>query len=195
MHGHRISDITEYLEYVIRNLNEQKKVYKKDKTYDIMLNNYDFLSDKILERREHMLKKICVAYEGSDNSNRAFEFALEMCRICPGAAFELTVLSVVVPPEQSEVIPNIAEIIASIKARYETLHKGLLGKAKERNLEIKTEICEGDAAQEILKYVDKNKCDMVFVGQRGKSVIDRFILGSVSRRVVRYANCAVTVVK
>jgi nucleotide-binding universal stress UspA family protein len=142
-----------------------------------------------------MLKKICIAYEGSDNSNRAFDFAIDMCKVCPGAAFDVTVLSVVVPPEQSDVIAHVDQIIAAMQARYEKMQSSLVQKAKESGIDIRTEILTGDAAEEILKHVRDKKFDLVIVGQKGKSVIDQFILGSVSRRVVRYAVCAVTVVK
>lgn len=142
-----------------------------------------------------MLKKICIAYEGSDNSNRAFDFAVDMCTLCPGAAFEMTVLSVVVPPEQSEVIVNVDQIIASMKSRYEKMLSALEEKVKGRGVAIRTEILTGDAAEEILKYLRDNQFDLAVVGQKGKSLIDQFVLGSVSRRVVRYATCAVTVVK
>lgn len=142
-----------------------------------------------------MLKKICIAYEGSDNSNRAFDFALELCKLCPGAALDLTVLSVVVPPEQSDVISHIDQIIAAMRARYEKMLAALTQKAKDSGVALNTEILTGDAAEEILKYVRDKSFDMVIVGQKGKSVIDQFVLGSVSRRVVRYAVCAVTVVK
>jgi nucleotide-binding universal stress UspA family protein len=142
-----------------------------------------------------MLKKICIAYEGSDNSNRAFDFAVDMCTLCPGAALEVTVLSVVVPPEQSDVIVNVDQIIASMRSRYEKMLSALVQKAKDRSVTIHTEIMTGDAAEEILKYVRDRQFDLVIVGQKGKSLIDQFVLGSVSRRVVRYAVCAVTVVK
>jgi len=142
-----------------------------------------------------MLKKICIAYEGSDNSNRAFDFAVDMCMLCPSAALEVTVLSVVVPPEQSDVIVNVDQIIASMRSRHEKMLSALVQKAKDRGVTIHTEIMTGDAAEEILKYVRDKQFDLVIVGQKGKSLIDQFVLGSVSRRVVRYAVCAVTVVK
>ncbi len=45
-----------------------------------------------------MLKKILVAFDGSEQSYQAFDFALEMTRLCPGACPEIMVLSVAQPP-------------------------------------------------------------------------------------------------
>jgi nucleotide-binding universal stress UspA family protein len=142
-----------------------------------------------------MLKKICVGHDGSDNSQRAFDFALEMCALCPGAAFEVSVLSVVVPPELPDASFNADEIVASMKSRHERLLSQLTERAKAKNVELRTELRVGDAAQEILKYIQEKSIDLIIVGQRSKGVIDEFILGSVSRRVVRYATCATTVVR
>lgn len=38
-------------------------------------------------------------------------------------------------------------------------------------------------------------CDMICIGQRGKSRIQQWLLGSVSKRVATYAHCTVTIVK
>jgi nucleotide-binding universal stress UspA family protein len=141
-----------------------------------------------------MLKRILVAFDGSEKSYEAFNFALEMSKLCPGAAPEIIVLSVAQPPEPFDIVEMDA-IIDSAKQHYEELFKGLREKAKERNLEIKTEVAVGHPADQIVKYAKDNNCDMVILGQRGKSKIESWLLGSVSKRVATYAPCTVTIVK
>lgn len=141
-----------------------------------------------------MLKRILVAFDGSPQSYQAFDFALEMTRLCPGAAPEIIALSVVQPPEPIDIVEMDA-IIDSAKQHYEELFKGLREKAKERNLEIKTEVAVGHPADQIVRYAKENNCDMVILGQKGKSKIESWILGSVSKRVATYSPCTVTIVK
>ena len=141
-----------------------------------------------------MLKKILVAFDGSDQSRRAFEFALEMSRHCTGAAPEITVLSVAQPPEPIDIVEMDA-IIESATQHYEELFKGLRDKAKAENIEITTEIVVGHPADQIVKYAAEKKSDMIVVGQRGKSKIESWLLGSVSKRISSYAPCTVTIVK
>lgn len=141
-----------------------------------------------------MLKKILVAFDGSEKSYEAFNFALEMSKLCPGAAPEIIVLSVAQPPEPIDIVEMDA-IIDSATQHYEELFKGLREKAKERNLEIKTEVAVGHPADQIVKYAKENNCDMVILGQRGKSKIESWLLGSVSKRVATYSPCTVTIVK
>jgi len=141
-----------------------------------------------------MLKKILVAFDGSDQSRRAFDFALEMSRNCASALPEITVLSVAQPPEPIDIVEMDA-IIESATQHYEELFKGLRGKAKADGIEIKTDIVVGHPADQIIKYAAEQKSDMIIVGQRGKSKIANWLLGSVSKRVSSYAPCTVTIVK
>lgn len=140
-----------------------------------------------------MLKKICVAFDGSEPSYRAFDFALELCKLCPDTSPEITVLSVAVSPDIVEV--DWEAIIETTKKYYERLHQGLKDKAKEQTTEIATEITIGHAAEQIIRFAADNRCDMVVVGQKGKSGIEGFFLGSVSRRVATHASCTVVIVR
>ncbi len=140
-----------------------------------------------------MLNKIVVAFDGSEQSYKAFEFALEMSKLCT-ASPELTVLSVAQPPEPADIV-EVDAIIDSATRHYEDLFKDLREKARGKNLEIKTEIVVGHPADQIIKYATEKKSDMIIVGQRGKSKISHWLLGSVSKRISTYASCTVTIVK
>ena len=141
-----------------------------------------------------MLKKILVAFDGSPQSYQAFDFALEISKLCPGAAPEIFVISVAQPPEPIDIV-EVDAVIDSATQHYEELFKGIREKARERNLEVKTEVVVGHPADQIVKYAKDKKCDMVVVGQKGKSKIESWLLGSVSKRVATYAPCTVTIVK
>lgn len=62
-------------------------------------------------------------------------------------------------------------------------------------MEIKAEVAVGHPADQIVRFAKDNKCDMVALGQRGKSKIENWLLGSVSKRVATCAPCTVTIVK
>jgi nucleotide-binding universal stress UspA family protein len=62
-------------------------------------------------------------------------------------------------------------------------------------LEVNTVLARGDAATEIITYVNQNKIDLVVVGSRGLSQVGGWLLGSVSRKLVHYAGCSVMIVK
>jgi nucleotide-binding universal stress UspA family protein len=86
-------------------------------------------------------------------------------------------------------------IIDGATQHYEGLFKGLTEKAKTCNIKIKTEIVVGHPADQIIIDAVEKKHEMIVVGQRGKSKIANWLLGSVSKRVTTYAPCTVTIVK
>lgn len=59
----------------------------------------------------------------------------------------------------------------------------------------KTALARGDAATEILEYIKINHINLVVCGSRGLSQVSGWLLGSVSRKLVHYAECSVLIVK
>ena len=53
----------------------------------------------------------------------------------------------------------------------------------------------GNPAEEIMKTASQKKADLIVVGAKGLGAVARFLIGSVSTRVVQHANSAVLVVR
>ena len=53
----------------------------------------------------------------------------------------------------------------------------------------------GKPAEEIMKVASHQQADLIVMGAKGMGAIARFLIGSVSTRVVQHANCAVLVVR
>lgn len=53
----------------------------------------------------------------------------------------------------------------------------------------------GKPAEEIMKAASKERADLIVMGAKGLGAVARFLIGSVSTRVVQHANCAVLVVR
>jgi nucleotide-binding universal stress UspA family protein len=58
-----------------------------------------------------------------------------------------------------------------------------------------SEIVVGHPAEQIVRYAKENDIDQLIMGQKGKSKIESWLLGSVSKRVSTYSPCTVTIVK
>ena len=58
-----------------------------------------------------------------------------------------------------------------------------------------TQIRYGDPADEIIQAVEEHDADLVVLGSHGTSGVKRFLLGSVSDRVLIYSPCSVLIVK
>lgn len=65
----------------------------------------------------------------------------------------------------------------------------------DMGIEATSVLLRGDAATEIIEYVNQNEIDLIVVGSRGLSQMRRLLLGSLSRKLVHYAGCSVLIVK
>lgn len=139
------------------------------------------------------LKKVLVPIDGSESSKRALEMAIVIAR---SADAQLTVLEVIEEfgplPGYYEAAPPGADRIKWIsEQRFEKIHPML----DEEKIKWERRVEEGYAADRIVEIAEKGNYDMIVIGSRGLNPIGRFLMGSVSDRVVHHAHCSVTVVK
>jgi nucleotide-binding universal stress UspA family protein len=59
---------------------------------------------------------------------------------------------------------------------------------------VSAEVLRGDPSTSILAAADRVSADLIAVGSHGEGGVDRWLLGSVSERVARHAQCSVLVV-
>jgi len=141
-----------------------------------------------------MLKKILVAFDGSEQSQYAFTCALDLTINCSSSAPEISVVAVVQLPELVD-ISELEDVIDKTTQHYQTLFKDLHDKAAQQQVRITTEVVVGNPADQVIRYAVDHDIDMIFAGQTGKSEIQSWLMGSVSRRIVIYAPCSVAIVK
>lgn len=139
-----------------------------------------------------MLKKILVAFDGSENSRKAYGVALDFATRFKA---KLTVITVTELPEPVAVPAEIDELMQTAKNHYDLEFNRLREAAERQGVEFSSELAVGHPAEQIVTQAEQQEADMIVVGGRGVNRATRFILGSVSERVMRYAHCPVTVVK
>ena len=65
----------------------------------------------------------------------------------------------------------------------------------ERGVPIRTEIAHGSPHGQILEYVTDHDIDLIVMGTHGRTGLNRYLLGSVTERVVRSADVPVLTVR
>lgn len=142
-----------------------------------------------------MFRKILVAFDGSEGSWKAFDFALELSALCgKDETPEVYVLSVVRPPEPIEIV-EMEAVIDAARTVYEEQFRKIVAMVRDRDVVLRTEILTGTPADQIVRYAHDNRCDVVILGHRGKSAVEDWLLGSVPKRVSSYSPCTVIIVK
>jgi len=147
-----------------------------------------------------MYNKILLPIDGSENAKRAGKHAIW---IADASGADILVLNVVEPYyPQISALPNFREELYDElreegKNAVESFKKELeLNQCNGicKTVKLTTKIKEGKAYMEITKAIKDENIDLVVLGASGRHGLDRFMLGSVSERVVREASCPVLVV-
>ena len=146
------------------------------------------------------MKKMIIAYDGSVASKRAVEMALKSS----DKDDELTLLTVI-PAELAEssftkmLLPTIdlSSVVksGSFKERaMETLSK-VVAEIENNVKKVNIVVESGDPADEILMSAKKHEANVIVLGYKGYGKEGRFLLGSVTDKVVRHAGVSVLVVR
>jgi nucleotide-binding universal stress UspA family protein len=146
-----------------------------------------------------LLKKILVALDGSKESKKALNFALELAEI---SSAELELLTVVPPVflHSHSIHVLKSEAIADCAKELEAGFREVLSKAHEEAQKKKPEFMisarleKGEPDEKIVSRAERGKFGMIVMGSRGLGGRVS-ALGSVSSRVVDNACCPVVIVK
>jgi nucleotide-binding universal stress UspA family protein len=107
---------------------------------------------------------------------------------------ELTVMSVALEFQDVEEIP--ISYFEKFKQQAVKAVNRAAERAKMADLKVQTRVEVGASpADNIVKYAEEQKTDLIIMGHRGLSGLDRFLVGSVAGRVVAHAPCSVLVVR
>jgi nucleotide-binding universal stress UspA family protein len=139
-----------------------------------------------------MFSHIIVAWDGSDHARRAVEYGVEVAKRFDG---RLQLLSVARHAEHAETQDERLESRRDAREFYETSARDLLTLASQRGVETELLIVEGGhPAEAIVDTARKVGADLIIVGRRGLSGMTRFLIGSISDRIARYAHCPVLLI-
>jgi nucleotide-binding universal stress UspA family protein len=78
--------------------------------------------------------------------------------------------------------------------RYEKCFAPLREQAKQKGIELETDIILGHPAEQIIHKADQIQASLIVMGKRSHTILHRWMLGSNSERVLRYAHCPVMIV-
>lgn len=138
-----------------------------------------------------MTARILLAFDGSPSAITAADFAIDMARRY-GA--ELVVLAVARPPDFGEDVETEA-LIERAQLHLRNVTQPVKSRAEASGLTCRTEVVVGHPSEQIVRYAEGCGAEHIVLGRRGHTLFERFLIGSVARQVIAYADCAVTVVR
>ena len=147
-------------------------------------------------------KKIMIATDGSDCSRLATDKGIELARLSVGTVYAVHVIS----KAYLFNTPMDGDYFMGMNPYWESIHEALkkqgqqavdyikgLGEIKGINVE--SILLEGNPSEELIRYADEEKMDIVIMGTLGKTGLDRILMGSVAGNLARHSKVPVMVVR
>ncbi len=161
---------------------------------------------KLNLREPSLITKILVGVDGSENSEKALDYALE---VADKFSASVLVLNVFQPPPDFEYLnmfpkpqasgyPQESIDYPSVINDLKKMHENVLSKATERAtklkpaLKITAQLKEGYPPSQIIETAANSEIDLIVLGH---SKTKELFLGSTCERVAHHAGCAVLIVK
>ncbi len=144
---------------------------------------------------EKTIDRILVPVDFSSDSDEALEVAREVAATY--GASHIDVVHVVALPAAplGPGLPTAAPIHLDIARQARESLSELSAEASEGKPSISIRVLEGPAAWRIVETAEEVGADLIVLGSHGLSGLRRFLIGSVSERVVRWAHCPVWVLR
>lgn len=138
-----------------------------------------------------MYRTILVPTDGSDTANSAIEQAYEIAERFTATVHLLYVMDV---DQRYPFDLSTAQMTEAFRAEGENVTQTAADRAPD-GLDVVTAVEEGVPHECILEYADERDADLIVTGTHGRRGLDRFLLGSVSERVLRGATVSVLVAR
>lgn len=138
------------------------------------------------------MRKILVPIDGSPNSVRGLEKAIEFARSDNSS---ITILHIATLPPVHVLGHSKDKVKISMAKKAQPFLQDAEDRCLNQNISFTRIIYGYDPAYDIEQFTKKYKHDMIVIGAKGKSSLKRLFLGSVSSYLVQTSKIPVTVIK
>lgn len=141
------------------------------------------------------IRRILCPCDFSASSGRALRQAIRVAQRHGSSLLVLHVIPTGLPASaRFSALTNPALLRPGIREETEIALRRFVGRAGRAAVPVDVEVREGRPAEEILKRATALPADLVVIGTQGRGGIEKWVLGSVTERVLRKANAPVLAV-
>lgn len=141
-----------------------------------------------------MFGKILLAFDGSKHSIKAAEYAIKLAQLDKAQVEILHVRATVYTYPNRTVFDRVALEKSFAEEADEIIAKGV-SLFREAGIPVTTKILPGDPAEVIINEAESNNYKLIIVGSRGLNPVSRFLLGSVTNKILNYSHIPILIVK
>jgi nucleotide-binding universal stress UspA family protein len=139
-----------------------------------------------------MYDEILVPTDGSKAAEQAIEHAID---IAAQYGARVHALYVVDASAYSALEAGSEVVMGALEEEGEEAVEHVSEAASEADVDVETSVVAGAAYRTILDYADEHEVDLIVMGTHGRQGLDRYLLGSVTERVVRSSDVPVMTVR
>jgi nucleotide-binding universal stress UspA family protein len=150
-----------------------------------------FADDENTEKEDERMK-ILAALDQSEYGTLVLKKAMDMAA---KENAELTALTISSAPYNNLYLGEVSgNFLEKIRNGLQESVQRIKEQVQEANVEVVVEESPSPA-DAIVAYAEKHGIDLIVIGNKGAGAVERFLIGSVSSKVVTHAPCSVMVVK
>jgi len=142
----------------------------------------------VVKEGPRSVRQIVLGLDGSPASSKAVRFLLRHFNPTPDGPDHDPVMVTVSHVMPYLKYPELREAGRAVVQRY-------VDNMTKAGFQVREALRLGKPAEELLTVAKEHKADLIVTGARGLGAINRWLLGSVSTRVVQHATCSVLVVR
>ncbi|MEF8891152.1 MAG: universal stress protein [Haloferacaceae archaeon] len=138
-----------------------------------------------------MYDQILVPTDGSDGTRGAVTHAIDLATTYDAALHTIYVVNTTAGVESS-----VSGVLNALETAGENAIDEVIQQAEAAGVDrIEGVVAQGAPHQAILDYADQQDVDLVVMGTHGRTGLDRYLIGSVTERVVRLSDAPVLTVR
>lgn len=139
-----------------------------------------------------MYSDILVPTDGSDAAAMAVEHAVQLA-----ATHDARIHALYVVDSSSYTTLEVGSrmITDALRTEGERTVESVSDRAVEVGVDARMDVVEGSVSDRILDYAEEHGVDVIVMGTHDRSGLDRYLLGSVTERVVRSATVPVLTIQ
>lgn len=140
-----------------------------------------------------MYERILVPTDGAASTELAIEEALDLAELSGGTVHALYV----VDTRDYNTLPEAKwlDLASEFEDQGEQAVATVAERAEERGVPVETAVERGLPHESILAYAEQREMDAVVMGTHGRTGLNRFLIGSVTEKVIRSSDVPVLVVR
>jgi nucleotide-binding universal stress UspA family protein len=134
--------------------------------------------------------RIIVPVDGSEIANKAARKALALAQLADIKVVAMHVINVDLSIYD---YPKELQLLDLLQKEGHSILDEIVTLGGEMGITVSKKLVEGHPAEEIIKEAKED--DLIVMGSKGRTGLDRLLLGSVAENVARHASCPVMIVK